>query len=89
MSQQDDVQAFVLLALHDPSKACSKCMAESVDTLYHRTAVLGSPCWTDNPAERVWEEHLDRTCLNCGHAWCEQTADAYSREEPTIPGGPS
>jgi hypothetical protein len=85
---EPDVPSFPLLLPYDPSRACSKCLNEQSDAVHHRTAVLGGPCWTDNPDERVWEEHLDRHCLGCGHSWCEATADAYAREE-RIPGGPS
>ena len=82
MSEQDGIQALVLLLPYAPDRACSKCLNEQVDTFFHPTAVVGAPCWTDNPARRVWQPHLDRRCLSCGYTWCEATADAYAENEP-------
>jgi hypothetical protein len=80
MSEQD-IQAVVLLPPFDPSRACPKCLNEQVDTTYHQGTMPGSPCWTDDPARRVYQEHLDRRCLGCGYTWCELPADAYPDEE--------
>jgi hypothetical protein len=85
MSQQDD-QAVVLLDFA-PDRPCPKDMNEQIDSVWHQTATIGWPCWTDDPAKRVWREHLCRKCMNCGHAWCEQTADAYPAEEQQQPAG--
>jgi hypothetical protein len=83
MSQQDDVKATVLLAPFSPSRPCDKCLNEQVDTFFHQSATVGSPCWTDDPAQRVWQPHLDRRCLSCGWSWCERPADdAYAEVSP-------
>jgi hypothetical protein len=76
-----------ILLNYAPDRNCPKCLAEQIDALHHMIAVVGSPCWTDDPNSRILREHLCRRCLHCGYGWCEETADAYAAGEQT-PGEP-
>ncbi len=37
----------------------------------------------DGKSSLLWEEHIRRTCFNCGYDWAEACADAPPPEETT------
>jgi len=58
----------------DESRACPKCKTEHehITWRYYEGA--------RNPSFIQSEEHLQKTCDDCGYAWLEKTADAEEAE---------
>jgi hypothetical protein len=68
---------------------CRKCSSNDVIFEWHPMVSSEHPCWpattqlsadlglTDEQHAQLQQtEHLCRSCLSCGYAWCERTADA-------------